>query len=207
MVFAEYARVIKRHCKHKISDADLCELLFDAVIEPLDLRNRNGEIWTVDKAEVSRIMNRKKNIPKALQNHICDKKVRDELEEYFQTQIVAKLVDDTLDLLWQMMRLLDGDKNISPAHKEKFRDMASPQSASLFLSEVFVHALRQKNKTTQPARRHEYTFAEHMAIFARVAENYGAILSYAAAMNKIFYSPAYQSMCRAVQAINFNRQR
>lgn len=203
MVFAEYARVIKRHFKHKISDADLCEVLFDAVIEPLDLRNRNGEIWTVDKAEVSRIMNRKKNIPKTLYNHICDKKVLDGLEKYFRTRIVAKLVDDTSDLLWQMMRLLDGDNKLSPAHKENFRDMASPQSASLFLSEVFVHALRQKNKLTQPARRHEYTFAEHIAILTRFVENFGAVMSYAAAMNKIFYSPAYQSMCRAVQALNF----
>ena len=206
MVFAEYARVIKRHFKHKISDADLCEVLFDAVIEPLDLRNRNGEIWTVDKAEVSRIMNRKKNIPKALRNHIHDKKVQDGIENYFRTRILPRLVDDTADLIWQMMRLIDGDKNISPSHKENFRDMASPQSASLFLSEVFIHVLRQKNKSTQPARRQEYTFAEHRAIVAKVAENYGAALSYAAALNKIFYSPAYQSVCRAMQAINFNRR-
>ena len=56
-------------------------MLFDAIIEPSALKNRNGEIWTVDKAEAGCIMNRKKNIPKALHNHICDKKIHDRLEK------------------------------------------------------------------------------------------------------------------------------
>lgn len=70
MVFAEYVSVLKKYFKQSISNDELCGILFDAIIFPADLKNCNGEIFTLDKAEVSRIMNRKKNIPKKLQEHV-----------------------------------------------------------------------------------------------------------------------------------------
>ena len=85
MVFAEYVNVLKKPFKHSISGNELCRILFDAIIERLDLKNRNGELLTVDKADISRIMNGKKKIPTALQGHVWDKLVIDGLEEYFKT--------------------------------------------------------------------------------------------------------------------------
>ena len=86
----------------------VCANFFDAIIIPADLKNRNGEILTLDKAEVSRIMNRKKNIPRALQEHVRDKKVINGLENYFETNIVAELVPDTSDLIHQLLNVIRG---------------------------------------------------------------------------------------------------
>ena len=141
MVFAEYVNVLKKHFKQSISDKELCGILFDAIIEPLDLKNRNGELLTVDKAEVSRIMNGKKKIPTALQEHIWDKPVLDGLEKYFEINIVAELVPDTSDLCHQLMNLIEQDENISSAHKATLRLSADPKSIALFLAETFVYVI------------------------------------------------------------------
>ena len=121
MVFEEYMSILKKHFKQKISNEELCGILFDAIIIPADLKNRNGEILTLDKAEVSRIMNRKKNIPRALQEHVRDKKVLNGLENYFETNIVAELVPDTSDLIHQLLNVIKQDESISSTNKNKLR--------------------------------------------------------------------------------------
>ena len=149
MIFAEYVSVLKKYFKQPISNDELCGILFDVIIFPADLKNRNGEIFTLDKAEVSRIMNRKKNIPKKLQEHVWDKKIQDGLENYFEKNIVAELVPDTADLSWQLMKLIDEDKNISSENKNKFRLLAEKNLVSSFLAKAFVYAIRQENKSAQ----------------------------------------------------------
>lgn len=164
MVFAEYATILKRHFKKTVANEILCGILFDAIILPSNLKNRNGfELMSPDKALISRIMNRKVNIPKALQEHVSDKKVRDGLENYFEQNIVAELVEDTSDLRCQLMHLIDEDEKISPTNKNKFRLSADQDSISLFLAEAFVYAIRQKNKPVRTSGInpcHEQTLAE-----------------------------------------------
>lgn len=134
MTFTDYARTLKNFFKRPVSDVELCQKLFDAIIKPLDLRNRKGEVLTFDKADISRIMNRKKNIPKHLQAHIHDKVVCENLHDYFEDNITTELLDDTSELRYRMMNLIKRDKNISPARKEKLRLAAKQEAVSLFLA-------------------------------------------------------------------------
>ena len=142
MTFANYVNVLKKHFKQSISNNMLCGILFDAIILPLDLKKRNGEDFIVDKAEISRIMNGKKKIPTALQEHIWDKPVLDGLEKYFETNIVAELVPDTSDLCHQLINLIEQDENISPAHKATLHLSANPKSTALFLAEAFIYVVK-----------------------------------------------------------------
>ena len=162
MVFADYAITLKGHFKRIISNENLCEMLFDSIIKPLDLRNRKGEVLTFDKADISKIMNRKKNLPNILQNHVHNKVVRENMEEYFKTQIVPELFDDTSDLRCQMMNLIETDKNISSEHKEKLRLSANQEFISLFLAEAFVYVVKQKNKSakTNHTVKAEFNFSQ-----------------------------------------------
>ena len=206
MVFAEFANILKEHFKKKISDEKLCGILFDAIIFPADLRNRHGEILTVDKAEISRIMNRKKNIPNALQEHVWDKEVQESLDKYFATQIVDKLVPDTSDLCYRLMKLIDNDSDISPPRKAEFRNTAE-RSAILFLKDAFVHAIRQKNKSARttvnkPALKNEHSAARRNDIVIPHFDPkvINTIANVAALYHPIISSPAYQSLCRAMQS-------
>ena len=150
MTFADYVKVLKKHFKKKISNEDICGILFDAIILPLNLKNRNGEDFIIDKAEVSRIMNGKKKIPTALQEHVWDKPILDNIIEYFETNIVSELVPDKSDLCHQMMNLIESDKNISPAHKAALRLSATQKSISLFLAEGFIFTINQDINSTPP---------------------------------------------------------
>lgn len=60
MTFADYVGVLKKHFKKKISNEELCGILFDAIITPLNLKNQRGKDFILDKSEISCIMNGKK---------------------------------------------------------------------------------------------------------------------------------------------------
>lgn len=151
MFFSDYVSTLKKHFKKSISNAELCGILFDAIIIPLDLKNQNGRDFIIDKADISRIMNGKKKIPNALQDHIYDKIVLAGLEEYFEQNIIKELVSETSDLYHQLMQLIEKNENISPAHKATLRLLANHKSASLFLAETFILAIRQDGTSTKSA--------------------------------------------------------
>lgn len=156
MIFADYVRTLKKHFKRKISDQELCEILFDSIISPLDLKNRNNEVLTLDKAEVSRIMNGRKNIPKILQDHVYDQIVLDDLEEYFDTKIITELVPDKSDICYQLMNLIEETEDMSPSRKANLRLLANPKFVSLFLAEMFICMIRQN---TDPLRQNPKSFS------------------------------------------------
>lgn len=113
------------------------------------LKNQNGEDFIIDKADISRIMNGKKKIPTALQDHIYDKIVLDELEDYFEQKIIKELIPEISDLCHQLMQLIEKNENISPDHKATLRLLANHKSASLFLAEAFILAIRQDGTSTK----------------------------------------------------------
>ena len=84
-------RTLKSHFKKKISDPELCEILFDAIITLLDLKNQRGNDFIVDKSDISKIINGKKKVPTALQEHVYDKLVLEGICEYFERNIIAEL--------------------------------------------------------------------------------------------------------------------
>ena len=146
MFFTEYINILKKNFKRSISNEEICGILFDAIIEPANIKNRNGEMLTIEKAEISRILKQKKNIPTALQDHIYDKDVLDNISNYFETQIATELVPDNFDLCHQMLKLIDSDEDISPEHKATLRILANPKTIAPFLAEVFIYVIRQTNK-------------------------------------------------------------
>ena len=146
MHFPDYVNTLKNHFHQTISNAELCGLLFDSIIKPANLTNRNGEILTIEKAEISRILNHKKNLPTALLDHVYDKVVLDNISEYFKSQIVAALIPDTSDLCHQLLKLIDTDDSISPSHKANLRILAHPDSVAAFLAGIFIYVIRQPNK-------------------------------------------------------------
>ena len=148
MIFADFVNTLKKHFKRAISNEELCGILFDAIIEPTDLKNRKGELMTIEKGEISRIMNQKKSMPSALRDHVYDNAVLDGIGEYFQTQIVEELVPDRSDLCHQLMRLIDEDNDISRDHKATLRVLANPNTVAVFLAEAFIYVIRQDNKLT-----------------------------------------------------------
>lgn len=148
MKFPDYINILRKHFKKSISTEELCRILFDSIIIPANLTDSHGEILTIGKAEISRIMNSKKNIPVQLQDHVYDNEVLESMNTYFQDNIVTELVPDTADLLHQILQLIDTDTDISPSHRASLHLQATSSMISLFLADVFIYVLRKDNKST-----------------------------------------------------------
>lgn len=122
-------------------------MIFDSVITTAELTKKDGDYLDIDTSDISKILNRQKNIPAEIQSHAFDKEIAQPIRDYFQQNIVAKLIPDLLeDLCHQMLNLLDTDKNISSEHKERLRLIAKPESIAEFLVDVFKYVIRQENK-------------------------------------------------------------
>lgn len=67
MAFADYVNLLKKRLKQSlkqsVSNNELCGILFDAIVNPLDLRNQHGDELFIDKSDISKIMNGKKKNP------------------------------------------------------------------------------------------------------------------------------------------------
>ena len=146
--FPDYISILKKHFKKSISVEELCRILFDSIIIPANLTDSHGETLDIDKAEISRIMNHKKNISVQLQDHVYDDNVLAGMNTYFQDNIVSELVPDPSDLIHQMLQLIDADSDISSAHRASLHIQASPATFALFLADVFVYVVRKENKAT-----------------------------------------------------------
>lgn len=146
MVFADFVNTLKRHFKKSISNEELCGILFDAIIIPADVRNSNGEVLTIEKDTISRLMNQKIGMPSALQDHVYDDAVIDSISSYFKANIVSELAPTKSDLCHQLMMLIEADQSISSDSKMHLRIVANEDCISAFLAEIFIHVVRQDNK-------------------------------------------------------------
>ena len=73
-VFAVYLDELRKSWREAVSEVDLINLLYDAVSEPADLKNQNGETISVKKGTASKIFHREKggNVNRAIRQHSHD---------------------------------------------------------------------------------------------------------------------------------------
>lgn len=147
MLFSEYISILKAHFCKSISNEEIFGILFDAVIVPLDLRNKKGDPFFFDKVAISRIMTNKQNVPRQIRDNIYEPAVLSELVAYFEDNIVSELVPKTDDLCFQMMETLRADRMISPQHLAEFQMLATPSSVGAFLAEMFVYVVMADIRT------------------------------------------------------------
>lgn len=155
MLFSEYVSLLKAHFCKSISNEQLCGILLDAVIVPLDLRSKNGDLLLLDKATVSKIMNDKQNVPRQIRDNIYEPAVLSGIVGYFDDNIVSELVPKRDDLCFQMMEALRADRALSPQHLAEFQMLAMPSSIGAFLAEVFAYvAMADVHADRTPAPEH-----------------------------------------------------
>ncbi len=140
MLFRDYVTILKKHYKRTISVQKLCELLFDFVLDNATVENDESVPVAIGKDRISRMMNGKAAIHQFIRDHICDDSVTESLVSSFQKKVLPDLVDDTDDLIFQLMQKISHD-NISPSHKAMFKRIAKKKTLAVFLSDTFQYAI------------------------------------------------------------------
>ena len=146
MFFPDYVKLLKKNYKKRPGNDDLCTILFDSVIGPLDLKSKNNEMVTFSSALISNIMNRKADIPGHIRDNIYEEKVADTIVDYFDKYIVSDMRPEIDDICLEFMKELDKDEDLSKQRLSEFRMMAKPKTFALFLSQLFVYVVVKENK-------------------------------------------------------------
>lgn len=140
MLLRDYVHLLQKFYMQSIGEYELCQRLFDFVIEPANLLNANGEILTINKSRVSQIMNGTAGINTQIRDHIYDQSVIDQLVSNFEKEIVIELNPEREDLCYRMMQYIEKD-NISPSRKAEFQMLAHEQTICPFLAKAFVYVV------------------------------------------------------------------
>ncbi len=162
MLFSDYIATLEAHFRKSVSNEELCGILFDGVILPIDLRNKNGEPLILDKVTVSKLMNNKQNVPKLIRDNIYEPAVLSGIVKYIEDNIVSELDPQYDDLCFQMMKHLQADYRISPQHMAQFQILATPDTVGAFLAEVFIYVVMADVRTeTKKSKIQDSTIARN----------------------------------------------
>ncbi|MCD8200759.1 MAG: hypothetical protein LUD47_01625 [Clostridia bacterium] len=148
LVFATVHKEIQAAFAQEISDKDLILLLYDAIISPLNLLNKNGETIDISVKTASAIVNRKPGgeVLETIRIHSNAQKVKDTINDYFQNYIVSELLDTSVDdMIEHLKKIIEGDDEISNLMKQDLNNLGNKETLAQFLSNVFLYSLSRKN--------------------------------------------------------------
>ena len=142
MRFSDYFEVIKKNFAKSISNDELCLLLFDSVINPLELTNSKGDIVNYGKQRLYEFARGEKPVPGRIRDNVYEPEVVSSIVDYFDQNIVSELVPNREDICYQIMRLVEEDETISPVVKANLQMIAKPDTVALLLAQTFGYAIR-----------------------------------------------------------------
>ncbi len=152
LVLATVVSELKLSWGETIADPDLITLLYDAVAEPIDLKNKKGDPITVSKGTASKIMNRTKggNPNRDIRKHSKDPAVLDSIEGFFQKNVVKRLLKDSEDdLIHRLRNIIESDGLISDAKRDELLALAQKKTLASFLASVYIYSLSRENVIVQ----------------------------------------------------------
>ena len=155
MTFADFISLLKKNFKNNVSDEDLCHLLFNSIIFPADLKNKSGEPLCFEKGEISLILNQKKIIPTVLQDHVYDDCVSKSICDYFQKNVVKKIIPDTFDDIFYRLTIFLQNEDLSPQRKKKLLLKATQDSIAEFLVNIFQYLIKKENRLSDDSQNKE----------------------------------------------------
>ena len=127
LVFSTVLLELKKAWRDTVADPDLIELLYDAVATPTELTNSTGSAITVSKGTASKIVNRQKggNPLKAIRTKSSDQRVLDSINDYFQNNVVKRLLAGSEDdLLHRLKGIISADGNVAEEVKTRLLSLA-----------------------------------------------------------------------------------
>ena len=143
---AEYLKIIKRSCINtRITDKKLFELLFDPIIEGLNIKGKNDELLLFEKSVRSEILHNKRNVHSSFQDALerCDsyQVIKDSFLYLAENILDPNLTDKAIE---QIKEIISNDISINSQQKT----IVETSDTVCFLSDAFILALKMNNVMT-----------------------------------------------------------
>ncbi len=172
ITYSKYHLTMKKHFAQSISDVDVAEILFAAIIYPVELENKIGEPYEFDKTVVSKMVSGKINIPKKLKEFASDSIVISEIYAYFQENVVPKISIGMESVpANELKTAIENDDNITDEIRNRLLDKANKGIYAEFFADVFLYALKVDNKTQSEQAKRIRTDRDKPLPVAAIPEN------------------------------------
>lgn len=146
-VLATYEHEVKITWNGKVSDEWLIGLLYDSIVIPTQLTDKNGELVMVSKTVTSELVNRKTNVSPKIKKASSDTRVTGSITAYFEKKIVPELQPNMEnELIHRINQLVQGDSKVSAAKKSEIAALANKDTYAEFLAQSFLLAVSRPNK-------------------------------------------------------------
>ena len=143
---AEYLKILKRTCINtRITDKKLFELLFDPIIEGLNIKGKNDELLFFEKTVRSEILHNKRNVHSSIQSALerCNsyQVIEDNFSYLIDNILDPNIIDNAIE---QIKEIISKDTSINSQQKK----IIETSDAVCFLSHAFILALKMNNIMT-----------------------------------------------------------
>lgn len=135
LCFGSFSRILKGATT--TSNEFLIELLFTPFY--------HNDV-TIDKADQSKLINSKKNVPVFIQNQADTPAITSMIEQYFRDYVVIHIKQsENYKLISLLVGIINGDNTIPEQQKSAFLSKADIEHLPSFLSDIFLYAIQQPN--------------------------------------------------------------
>lgn len=145
ITIGQYVNFIKSALKESASNTDIMNLLFGKIIEIINLRGNDGDIYFFDASRTSKICSGKLPINKEILKHSEDMKVIEALPAYFEEAVVPRLLYSKEKILADFLEILRNDDNISEKEFIKYKMLSSTDNIANLLACIFITILQEEN--------------------------------------------------------------
>ena len=118
LIFSDYVRALKDAWTGDIGDADLIELLYGLIANPLNLKGQTGEPIRCQKKDASGIMNRKREAHGKIREHCRDAAIESTIVDSFEKAVLPRLNESKFDILRRTLTDLILESECSQSTKE-----------------------------------------------------------------------------------------
>lgn len=134
--FSTYVSELKAMYYETISDEDLVNLLIKHFVDLVDLKTKDGEIYYLEKKQVSRLITRKRNVPSQIRS-VLEKNIYNEKDffAFFEKKIYNKLIPNKVEVKCNLlMTTLSSSSELSETIKSQLLELISNKNFSNFLA-------------------------------------------------------------------------
>lgn len=146
-VFSTYVNELKNSWHDSISNEDLINLLFNAIVLPLNVCDKKGNAYYIDKSVASKLINRESNVSPRIKKASTEAAVLNSICSYFSTQILPCISNGLeAQLIKGLQELITNDPSIANATRQRLLTNAREASLADFLADLFLYTVKIKNK-------------------------------------------------------------
>ena len=161
-VLSVYARHLQEVWRETISQNDLLTLLYNAVSQPVGLKNKNFDDFQVDSDHATKVFNRKTggNAPLDIRRYAGDQRVLDSVVGYFQQKVMRYIPADKVPhLVFRLNTILQLYDFFSVEKRAEMAALAKEHRNVEFLAYTFLLSLQPRNvpgkkKPDEPSGTH-----------------------------------------------------